>query len=47
MELMIINTIKIILCVVAGVTVGKIASGFIIQINAGGESKYDSNKKKI
>jgi hypothetical protein len=47
MELMVINTIKIILCVVAGVAVGKIASSFIIQINAGGASRYGSNKKEI
>lgn len=43
---MILNAVKIILCVVAGVAVGKIASSFIIEINAGGTSKYDSNKKK-
>ncbi|WP_255413514.1 hypothetical protein [Emticicia sp. C21] len=41
------NSIKIILSIIAGVAVGKIASGFIMQINAGGASKYDSNKKKI
>lgn len=47
MELMVINTIKIILCVAAGVAVGKIASSFIMQINAGGTNKYDSTEKKI
>lgn len=44
MESIIINSVKIIASVVAGVAVGKIASKFIIQINAGTSGKPDLNK---
>lgn len=39
MEAVILNSIKIIASVVAGVAVGKIASKFIIKINAGTTAK--------
>ncbi|GAB3517974.1 hypothetical protein GCM10027442_38100 [Emticicia fontis] len=44
MEAVILNSIKIIASIIAGVAVGKIASKFIIQINAGTSAKPDLNK---
>jgi hypothetical protein len=47
MEAIIINSVKIIASVVVGVAVGKLASRFIIEINAGNTGKYALNKKNI